>query len=111
MDGIVPILFLMIAVTCFISVLSGFVIGAITFFAPGKIGKKSVFFASLNLIIVGIANAIMLSSIDTIIGYSPFVFVTPLLFIISGYIWVQCMKPYKHNKSKQTDAQNARAVV
>jgi hypothetical protein len=109
MDGIVPVLYLMISVASVLSALSSGVLGVFIVLRPERIGKALVSFSKINLLVILIASLLALAAIKTIIGDTSLIYLAPLDAVLSCLVLIKIANIYKYNKSLKSDA-NRRAL-
>jgi hypothetical protein len=104
MDGIVPILMLLILLAVLVGTVSIVFIGSMIIFSPHKLGMRSNFFAILSVIIMGLGSALALIGTQSIIGTTPLVYICPLMLLIGIVLMVKCTSIVEHNKALKKDA-------
>jgi len=91
MDGIVPILFLLILIGLTVSgLISTSLIAVIIQYKRKsiKISKKLIGLAAFNIFVVGIATFLTVFGYNSIIGHSSFIYMAPILLVISLLVFI-----------------------
>ena len=104
MDGIVPILMLLILLSVLVGAVSIVFIGSMIMFSPHKLGSRSNFFAIISVTVLGLGSTLALIGTQSIIGTTPLVYVCPLMFLIGIVLMVKCTSIVENNKAQKKDA-------
>ncbi len=81
MDGIVPILMLLILLCVLVGTILTVALGLLILFYPLKLGRVALFVATLNIVILVVGLLLSLLGTKSIIGTTPLVYVC--LFMLS----------------------------
>ena len=95
MDGVVPLFIMLIILFLGIGGIVTLILAGILILKKKnnrKNSKKIKFFAILNTVIIGIATYITVIGISSIIGHTPFVYVSPIMFITSFVVLIVSSK-------------------
>ncbi len=106
MDGIVPILIIIILLAVLVGTVSIVFVGFMIIFSPHKLGMRSNYFAIISVIVMGLGSALAFLGTQSIIGTTPLVYICPLMLLISIVLMVKCTSIVEHNKVLKDDADN-----
>jgi len=92
MDGIVPVLYAVITLICIVGTGICAALCGLIMFRPKRVGTKSLAVAKINLVILCIGTLVTISAKNTIVGYTPLIYVAPVLFVASIVILFICKR-------------------
>lgn len=106
MDGIVPALFLLILLGLFIGAAMSIVLAYMLIYHKSRsmiISKNFLNATIINFSIVGIAAFFTLIGANTVIGYSPLKYISPIMLVISISILIAGKSVAKSNNKINQD--------
>ena len=99
MDGIVPILMLLILLSIFVGADSIIFLVSMILFAPYKLGMRSIYFATFSVAVLGLGSVLAFLANQSIIGHSPLVYICSSMLLIDFALMVKCKRIIKHNNA------------
>ena len=89
MDGVVPIIYIVLALGLLVSSLMSVRIIYICLNGKEKIQTNTGLMVKRNLMISVVLILLLVIAKDTIIGYGPFIYLVPGIFALSIFVWCE----------------------